>query len=321
MEKLSMTIKDLGLIFMGGSGRSGTSVMARRFGMHQQICSFTDIELKIFCEFGGIYDLYNNLCINYSPNRAEILLRNFRAMFDALILGKYGQLSLDKFIDIDEAKPIVDQFLENFIKGSSVVYTSTDDFRKHLNIFIQEITRCSLKNRKGSASVTSFLEKTPHNILFVEYLYNMFPSAKFLHITRDPRSVANSLLKMNWGPSDPQSSCHWVSSYYKRWLQIREQAKKDGINIYECYIEDFARNPNQENEKMLNYLELDPFASKTQQINLETLNGWVKRESEDYLDIFRTMLKPVVTQMEYCEHEIGLTEKSDESKGIWQRLF
>src|SRR5438094_2346752 len=46
------------------------------------------------------------------------------------------------------------------------------------------------------------LEKTPDNILRWELILKLFPDAYFLHVIRDPRSVASSLLaagRSRWG--------------------------------------------------------------------------------------------------------------------------
>lgn len=36
-------------------------------------------------------------------------------------------------------------------------------------------------------------EKTPHNIFYVDVLVDMFPDARFIHVVRDPRAVAQSM--------------------------------------------------------------------------------------------------------------------------------
>ncbi len=81
-------------LFIGGPGRSGTSFVADRLGAHPQVTAFKDIELKIFCEKGGLQDLLHALVETYSPNRAAMALSQFRRMAEALIEGSYGQPAL-----------------------------------------------------------------------------------------------------------------------------------------------------------------------------------------------------------------------------------
>lgn len=46
------------------------------------------------------------------------------------------------------------------------------------------------------------------------YLINkIFPEAQFIHIVRDGRDVAGSVLKLNWGPNDIIAAAEWWNSY------------------------------------------------------------------------------------------------------------
>jgi len=45
-------------------------------------------------------------------------------------------------------------------------------------------------------------DKTPHYILKLKQLVNLYPNAKYLYIVRDGRDVALSLLKKPWGPNN-----------------------------------------------------------------------------------------------------------------------
>lgn len=45
-------------------------------------------------------------------------------------------------------------------------------------------------------------DKTPHYILKLNQLVNLYPNAKYLYIVRDGRDVALSLLKKPWGPNN-----------------------------------------------------------------------------------------------------------------------
>lgn len=51
-----------------------------------------------------------------------------------------------------------------------------------------------------------FAEKTPRNCFIVEYLWQAFPDAKFIHLIRDGRDVAVSLGKKRWLQADPQKT-------------------------------------------------------------------------------------------------------------------
>ena len=50
---------------------------------------------------------------------------------------------------------------------------------------------------------------TPSAALKGNTLYRMFPEMKLLHLVRDGRDVACSVLRMPWGPNDLDSALDW----------------------------------------------------------------------------------------------------------------
>lgn len=56
-------------------------------------------------------------------------------------------------------------------------------------------------------------DKTPSYITEVDTLHTLFPHAKFIHVVRDGRDVATSLVKQWWGPNDFVSAIrYWERS-------------------------------------------------------------------------------------------------------------
>ena len=54
----------------------------------------------------------------------------------------------------------------------------------------------------GKSSATLWVDHTPTNFKRGLTLLRMFPDARFLHLVRDGRGVAASLLPLDWGPND-----------------------------------------------------------------------------------------------------------------------
>lgn len=63
--------------------------------------------------------------------------------------------------------------------------------------------------RAGKKGRSSWGDKTPHYILDIEILYELFPESKFLYIVRDGRDVALSLLNKPWGPKNLYSCAEY----------------------------------------------------------------------------------------------------------------
>jgi hypothetical protein len=73
-------------------------------------------------------------------------------------------------------------------------------------------------------------EKTPHNALITEMLYQWYPNAAIIHLLRDPRDAVASMLRMPWAPKNVVSNTHawlsfnqgaWRSRHHPKYLQVR----------------------------------------------------------------------------------------------------
>lgn len=56
------------------------------------------------------------------------------------------------------------------------------------------------------------LDHTPNNLENYQFLAKRFPTAKFLHIIRDGRAVANSVISCDWGPNNHLDAASWWMS-------------------------------------------------------------------------------------------------------------
>src|SRR4030095_1909271 len=52
------------------------------------------------------------------------------------------------------------------------------------------------------AGARIWVEQDPGNVVHIWKLLQHFPDAKFIHIVRDGRAVAASMLPLDWGPNE-----------------------------------------------------------------------------------------------------------------------
>lgn len=60
-----------------------------------------------------------------------------------------------------------------------------------------------------SAEIKYFADSTPVNMMQADYLYRLFPDARFFNMVRDGRDVAFSVAAEKWGPNDPFMALDW----------------------------------------------------------------------------------------------------------------
>lgn len=63
---------------------------------------------------------------------------------------------------------------------------------------------------RGRSAEAAWVDHTPGNIRFVATLARALPGARFVHIVRDGRAVAASVLPLDWGPNTAvEAARHW----------------------------------------------------------------------------------------------------------------
>jgi hypothetical protein len=123
------------------------------------------------------------------------------------------------------------------------------------------------KARLGQGGM--LIEKSPRNTLRVPFLRAVFPEAKIIHIVRDGRDVACSLLPgiggdrwrhlrpPNW--RELQAEDEGLLRCAKVWRDVVSLALEDLEGVPHCLVryEQLVRSPRMVTRKLLDYLELD----------------------------------------------------------------
>lgn len=110
--------------------------------------------------------------------------------------------------------------------------------------------------REGRPASARWIDHTPNNVRHASLLSRLFPAARFVHIVRDGRAVAASVLPLDWGPNTiPYAAPWWVERVAyglaaESWLG-RER-------ILRVRYEDLVGDPASEVTRILAFLDL-PF--------------------------------------------------------------
>lgn len=205
-------------IFVGGSGRSGTSALASFLGSLNHVEALYDIELKLFNESGGILDLYDCFVLNFSFSKCRERLNEFELKYVNWIYDgiNFGQPSLEGFFSKDLLSENFLKFKNNLIKPY-VRQLQLSEFRFFVEEFLFNVFY-------SNTSRIYKLEKTPHMILDYHRLNLLFPESVFISVVRDPRSVALSAMKFDWagGVGALEANIDWVKGYFSAYLTKRD---------------------------------------------------------------------------------------------------
>jgi len=156
---MRLNVNTFPAIFIVGSSRSGTSLMARILGTHPRIYTFQH-ELHFFEEIVVGKDLFKKI----SLDEAKKIYANLLAIVHE---GYFSKPSFKFYLS--EA--------EKYIKDINDDLTPANIYKNFLYFWAQ-------KNNKFMPC-----EQTPKNIYYLEEIFDIFPQVKIINMMRDPRDV------------------------------------------------------------------------------------------------------------------------------------
>lgn len=236
-------------IILIGTGRCGSTALHKLLSLHPHVSWLSD------------------LCNRY-PNHPEFN----RWLMQAFSLPRVGRL-----------------LNASFNPGENYLFweTYSHGFRRPF----RDLTACDVTNREKSEvqqAMGSMLTRQRNRLLLkitgwprIGYLKEIFPQAKFIHIVRDGRAVANSMLAVDfwdgwlgpdrwrWGPLTPEQNKLWeatgksfVGLAALEWVIMQDaviKAKSDlaSADFLEIRYEDFCADKLDVTKKILQFAELE----------------------------------------------------------------
>jgi hypothetical protein len=255
-------------IFIGGTGRSGTTIFGDMLNEHSLIRTSNPTEIKFLANRGGLLDVIFGSPTSKISDREGISILHYRTYRNRK--KKSAQMRRDniqifrenlwqKWWQID-AKPPHGPGLHTGI--------TKDVLTQLLNKFEKSINRTPV--RAGSRFMKDFIanqsdstdtdkywvETTPMNISYARHLLALFPHAKFIVMRRDPRDVIASLVTKDWGPSTPLEGVEWIENRLRAGHLGQSFIPK--AQLLTIDLEDLVTNsPGQTYNKILTFLEIE----------------------------------------------------------------
>jgi hypothetical protein len=133
----------------------------------------------------------------------------------------------------------------------------------------------------GAAGKPGWVEMTPANALRARELLRMFPDARVVHVTRDGRDVACSVVGRGWGPDDLDEALDWWAERYGKAVEAMA-ALPAGRGLTVSMEDLVARDRAGSFERLVRFLELDDAPAMR-----EHFDTWVT-EDRAHLQRWRT---------------------------------
>ena len=162
-------------VFIGGCARSGTTLLGSMLGTHSKCLATPESKFNIaVCRLG----VHNNADIDMAT-----ILRTVSEQWSF----KLWDLDIQKTITSDEKR-----------------WARYSDF---MNYVVREYG-----NKANKPDPAIWVDHTPDNIIFAPHLFALFPEARMIHLIRDGRATAASVMKLDWGPNTISSAANaWIN--------------------------------------------------------------------------------------------------------------
>lgn len=254
-------------VFIGGTGRSGTTVLGDLLNEHSLVRTSNPTEIKFLANRGGFLDVVFGSMNSQLENREKISIFHYRtyrqrAQKDLMQrrerFEEFSEKLWQKWWEIDAPAP----------HGPGLhVGIEKDDLQSLLDEYSRSIKKNPVKQAKKLMQSFIALQKegkgekfwaetTPMNISYSQRLIKLFPEAKFIVIRRDPRDVIASLLTKNWGPNTPLEGVEWIEARLKAELEALKFVPASQVLFIN--LEDLVTNSPQESyNKLLEFLQLE----------------------------------------------------------------
>ena len=277
-------------VFTGGTGRSGTTIIANLLHRHPNIHTSSPREIRYLTDRRGLLDLNFGRPLTFETNRREFATR-LKLDLRVLIgrdtrqnlfkeqmcrrwwneLGKHGKpRGLIQGITSEELEDALGKFKKNH---------QADAYEASRELFF-ELSKAQI--RKNSAKY--FVDSTPLNIQNANRISRLLPESLFINMIRDGRDVALSVSKERWGPNSPEEALDWWKARIEKSFQALSGIPKQ--NYLTLRLEDLIDREREETYRKIHLFldlqeshELRDYFEQTLTSKKMSRGGWSRHVS------------------------------------------
>jgi hypothetical protein len=218
-------------VFIGGTGRSGTSVTARLLGVHPAYLALP-FEVRFLAASGGLCDLAAG--------------RTTTMAFEKKLLGPWFERTEGRGLHQISDRATIRAAVRELDAGLAAdPIGAARRFGHRL-----------LDPPAVAAGKAGWVEDTPGTLRAAQLLARIFPEARFVHLVRDGRDVACSVVRRSWGPDDAMDGLRWWARHLDRSLMQAASLPPD--QVLTLRMEAFFRTDREASYgRLLAFLGLD----------------------------------------------------------------
>ena len=264
-------------VFIGGCGRSGTTLLGAMLGTHPRWLATPESKFR------------------FLPSR-----RDQRA---------------DKRIDLPAA---IEQIADHWSFKIWDVDLGEAELRDGCGSYPELLLRIvrAYGRKAGKAEPEVWIDHTPGNIKFASLLFDQFPGARLIHMVRDGRATAASVMGLDWGPNTVVTAAKWWVDYVTRGLAAESVYGPERVK--RVVYEDLVSEPERSLREVCDFLGIDylpemvdgrgfdvprftvgQHALVGQRPNIDRLQAWRKALKPRDVEIFESIAVDLLAGLRY----------------------
>jgi hypothetical protein len=204
-------------VFIGGCHRSGTTMAGALLGAHPRCLTTPESQFKT--------DAFEGTGL---PGNRDELARFLAKARNMRSLGRWN------------LEPAVFELQI----GTETRYA--DLMQKFVNAYGETV---------GKTSFDFWIDHTPKNIRHLAQLFDEFPQAKAIHLIRDGRAVAASVMPLDWGPNTIVPTAHWWVHHLA--FGLAAETHFGGDRVLRVRYEDLVMEPARTLEQVCSWLGVE----------------------------------------------------------------
>jgi hypothetical protein len=272
----SLTGPGPNILFIGGTGRSGTNITKDLLTKHPQVASLP-FEYRFIIDPDGLVDFYRSYTAAWTPYLADQRLKRLEGLLNTLSGEPAGHKLIGNLIrKLDPRGRVLsprqyhgwhlDEHLPGFCGLSRELLAELREFSFPAcwvgtkgYTWRPRVYHAGPRTREELAPILGgfidrvigrfltgqgrqfFVEDNTWNILLAQELVELVPQARILHVYRDPRDVVASFMQQRWSPGDVRQASLWYESMMRHWFRVR--AGLPPVSWYEFSLESLVSDP------------------------------------------------------------------------------
>ncbi len=161
-----------------------------------------------------------------------------------------------------------------------------------------------------------WIDHSPGNVRYATALLSQLPDSKFIHIVRDGRAVAASIMPLDWGPNTVIHAAPWWLSRLSHGLALEQLLSKN--QIMRVRYEDIVQNPAMAMQGVSDFIGVDyqpamlqgdgfipPQYTRRQHAkvgkppDLSRMSAWQSTLPQRHIEIFESLTQEMLVYLGY----------------------